>query len=91
MIFTIGLIPMDNSEFLRSLEMVGKQITEKKRFKGNDQRDRETKSHFFCQKETQKEKEKPTNMDKLRKNNKKVIKIDNHIKKEKKKFENQTK
>jgi hypothetical protein len=91
MMFTISPMPMDDLEFLRVLEIVGKLIEEKKRFKGKDQRDGETKSHFFHQKEIQKEKEKPKNIDILRKNNKKVTKKDNHIKIEKKKFENQTK
>jgi hypothetical protein len=33
MMFTIGLIPMDDSEFVRVLEMVGKRIVEIKRLK----------------------------------------------------------
>jgi hypothetical protein len=44
-------MPMDDSKFLRVLEMVGKRIEEKKRLNGKDLRDGETKSHFFRQKE----------------------------------------
>jgi hypothetical protein len=58
MMFTIGPIPMDDSEFLRVLEMVGKWTEEKTRLKGKDQRDGETKSHLICEKEIQKEKNK---------------------------------
>jgi hypothetical protein len=62
--FIIGPMPMDKCKFWRVLQMVGKQIEENQRLKRKDQRDGETKSHFFCQKEIQNEKEKPKNIDK---------------------------
>jgi hypothetical protein len=63
--FTIGLMLIDDSELLGVLEMVGKRIEKKKTLKGKDQRDGETKSHFFRQKAIQKAKEKPKNIEKI--------------------------
>jgi hypothetical protein len=58
---------------------------EQKHLKGKDLRDGETKSYVFCQKLIQKETQKPKNIDKIRKNNKKDVKKDvnkyNHSKK----------
>jgi hypothetical protein len=47
MMFTIGLMTMDDFEFLRVLEMVGKWVKEKRRLEGEGDKNGEIKLHFF--------------------------------------------